>query len=68
MSDTPKGPRLPIRDGFRPTLGVAVPNPRDISTNGFKPNPQSGYVAPTQSAPPNPPSGGSSGKPGSGSK
>ncbi len=49
-------------DGFRPA------EPRStLVTEGYKPNPQGGYVAPTQSAPANPPSGGSSGKPASGS-
>lgn len=61
-----KGPKLPTGnsamafDGFKSS-------PFQISTNGFKPNPQGGYVAPTQSAPPNPPSGGSSGQPATGS-
>jgi hypothetical protein len=61
------GPKIPrgshmANDGFTPAVTRI-----SVSTNGFKPNPQGGYVAPTQSAPANPPSGGSSGKPATGS-
>ena len=49
-------------DGFKPAQ--ARPS---LVTEGYKPNPQGGYVAPTQSAPANPPAGGSSGKPAPGS-
>ena len=54
-SKTPGRPGL-AQDGFAPV------GPK-IITEGYKPNPQGGYVAPTQSAPANPPSGGTSGKP-----
>ncbi len=60
MKDGSKTTRGTTHDGFRPTTS-------NVSTNGYKPNPQGGYVAPTQSAPANPPSGGSSGNPASGS-
>lgn len=47
-------------DGYKPATAHA---PVDTVTKGYKPNPQGGHVAPTQSAPANPPSGGSSVKP-----
>ena len=60
------GPNIPTnrpmaQDGYRPQ---ATP---EILHKGYKPNPQGGYVGPTQSAPSNPPSGGSSGRPATGS-
>src|SRR4051812_31438312 len=67
MSKMKSGTRIPspghkTNDGYRPAVGRP-----QLITEGYKPNPQGGYVAPTQSAPANPPSGGSSGKPASGS-
>lgn len=64
MVDMPKlpGGRQMANDGYRP--GQASP---PMITEGYKPKPQSGYVGPAQSAPTNPPSGGTSGKPASGS-
>lgn len=64
MNDAPKMPsrRQMANDGYRPTNGRPT-----MITEGYKPKPQGGYVAPAQSAPSNPPSGGTSGKPASGS-
>jgi len=45
-------------DGYKPTSATA-----QVVNKGYPSNPQTGHVAPTQTAPTNPPSGGSSVKP-----
>ena len=59
MVDMPKlpGGRQMANDGYD-LRGQARP---PMITEGYKPKPQSGYVGPAQSAPTNPPSGGTSG-------